>query len=133
MEVKFTILQLKDVENANLNLENRQENLLLKDVEEDLFAKRRRGRPRKSSARRRRGRPRKSSKKSRKWMQKASKSMKKRGTVGAFTRQAKRAGMGVQEYARHVIKKYKGKTKNARELQLLRRAVFARNAGKARH
>ena len=39
---------------------------------------------------------------------------------GAFTRKAKKAKMSVQKYARHIIKKYKGKTKNKREVKLLR-------------
>ena len=65
------------------------------------------------------------------WIQKAEKEMKKRGTEGAFTRQAKRHGKSVQAYATEVIKKYKGKkglTKT--ELRDLRRAVFAKNMGK---
>jgi hypothetical protein len=33
------------------------------------------------------------------WMQKAATSMKKKGTEGSFTRAAKRAGYGTQEYA----------------------------------
>ena len=43
------------------------------------------------------------------WVQKVEKSMKKDKTVGAFTRQAKKAGMGVQAYARKVIRELKGK------------------------
>ena len=49
---------------------------------------------------------------------------------GAFTRKAKKAKMSVQKYARHIIKKYKGKTKNKREVKLLRQAVFAKTAKK---
>ncbi len=49
---------------------------------------------------------------------------------GVFTRKAKRKGMSVQKYARYVIKKYKGKTKNKRQLKLLRQAVFAKTAKK---
>ena len=49
---------------------------------------------------------------------------------GVFTRKAKKKKMSVQKYARYVIKKYKGKTKNKRELKLLRQAVFAKTAKK---
>jgi hypothetical protein len=45
---------------------------------------------------------------------------------GVFTKKAKKANMSVQKYAQHVIKKYKGKTKNKRELKLLKQAVFAK-------
>ena len=47
---------------------------------------------------------------------------------GNFTKKAKKANMDVQQYARYVIKKYKGKTKTKKQLKLLREAVFARNA-----
>jgi len=66
------------------------------------------------------------------WLQAADKSMQKRGTVGAFTRQAKRKKMSVQGYAKKVIKDLKGKTKTPAQRTLLRRAVFARNMGKNR-
>ena len=36
----------------------------------------------------------------------------------------------VQKYARHVIKKYKDKTKNKQQLKLLRQAVFAKTVKK---
>ena len=36
--------------------------------------------------------------------------------------------MSVQQYARYVIKKYKGKTKTKKQTKLLKEAVFARNA-----
>ena len=49
---------------------------------------------------------------------------------GAFTRKAKKARMSVQKYARQIIKKYKGKTKNKREVKLLRQAIFAKTAKK---
>ena len=49
---------------------------------------------------------------------------------GVFTRKAKKHRMSVQKYARYIIKKYKGKTKNKRELKLLRQAVFAKTAKK---
>lgn len=45
---------------------------------------------------------------------------------GVFTKKAKKANMSVQKYAQQVIKKYKGKTKNKRELKLLKQAVFAK-------
>ena len=47
---------------------------------------------------------------------------------GSFTKKAKKANMSVQQYARYVIKKYKGKTKTKKQVKLLREAVFARNA-----
>ena len=49
---------------------------------------------------------------------------------GVFTRKAKKKKKSVQKYARYVIKKYKGKTKNKRQLKLLRQAVFAKTAKK---
>ena len=49
---------------------------------------------------------------------------------GVFTRKAKKNKMSVQKYARYIIKKYKGKTKNKRELKILRQAVFAKTAKK---
>ena len=49
---------------------------------------------------------------------------------GTFTRKAKKAKMSVQKYARYIIKKYKGKTKNKRQVKLLRQAVFAKTAKK---
>lgn len=36
--------------------------------------------------------------------------------------------MTVKQYADHVIKRYRGKTKNPRDVKLLRQAVFAKNA-----
>lgn len=38
-----------------------------------------------------------------KWIGPVVKEMKRKGTEGAFTAQAERAGMGVQEFARHVL------------------------------
>ena len=69
------------------------------------------------------------------WLQKADKSMERRGTEGAFTRQAAAHKMGVQQYAAKVIKDMKKKDKSGKKLtaaekKLLRRAVFARNMGK---
>lgn len=49
---------------------------------------------------------------------------------GVFTRKAKKHRMSVQKYARYVIKKFKGKTKNKKQLKLLRQAVFAKTAKK---
>ena len=68
------------------------------------------------------------------WIQKADKSMERRGTEGAFTRQAAAHKMGVQQYAAKVIKEMKKKDKRGQKLsasdkKLLRRAVFARNMG----
>jgi len=65
------------------------------------------------------------------WIQKANAEMKKKGTKGAFTRQAKAHGKSVQAYATEVIKKYKGKKGlTAIQKRNLRRAVFAKNMGK---
>jgi len=61
------------------------------------------------------------------WIQKANKEIKKDGTKGVFARKAKRRGMKTKTYANEVIRKYKGKTKNAREVKLLRQAVYAKN------
>lgn len=47
---------------------------------------------------------------------------------GCFTQKAKRNKMGVQQYANKIIKKYKGKTKSASQLKLLRQAVFAKTS-----
>tara|TARA_R110002096_G_scaffold261701_1_gene455299 strand:- start:431 stop:667 length:237 start_codon:yes stop_codon:yes gene_type:complete len=61
------------------------------------------------------------------WMQKVDREMDKDKTVGAFTRQAKRAGMSVQAYARKVIKELKGKKGlSVAQKTLLKRAVLAR-------
>lgn len=63
-----------------------------------------------------------------KWMQKAAARMKRKGTVGSFSRSAKKAGMSTSAYASKVLKpgsKASGLTK--------KRANFARNAAKARH
>lgn len=46
----------------------------------------------------------KKKRKRRKWMAKARRRMEQKGTVGAFTRQAKSAGKSVQEYATQVLK-----------------------------
>jgi hypothetical protein len=61
------------------------------------------------------------------WIQGVEKSMKKRGTEGAFTKEAKRHGKSVKAYATEVIKKYKGqKGLNMKQKRTLRRAVLAR-------
>ena len=62
--------------------------------------------------------------KNRKWMQSAAESMKRRGTVGSFTRMAKKAGKGVQTFARQ--------KKHAKGL-VGKKARFALAAAKARH
>jgi phosphotransferase system HPr-like phosphotransfer protein len=49
---------------------------------------------------------------------------------GVFTRKAKKKNMTVQQYAKYIIKKYKGKTKNKKQLKLLRQAVFVKTAKK---
>ena len=49
---------------------------------------------------------------------------------GVFTKKAKKKNMTVQQYAKYIIKKYKGKTKNKKQLKLLRQAVFAKTAKK---
>ncbi len=61
------------------------------------------------------------------WIQKANKEIKKDGTKGVFARKAKRHHLSTRTYANQVIRKYKGKTKNAREVKLLRQAVYAKN------
>lgn len=52
----------------------------------------------------------------------------KKKNRGKFTESAKRAGMGVQEYARHVLA-----NKNKYSSTLVKRANFARNAKKFKH
>ena len=60
-----------------------------------------------------------------KWMQHAAAEMKRKGTVGAFTKKAKRAGKSVAAEAKSVLKKgSKASTKTKRQ------AVFALNARK---
>jgi hypothetical protein len=49
---------------------------------------------------------------------------------GVFTKKAKQKNMSVQKYAKYIIKKYKGKTKNKKQLKLLRQAVFAKTSKK---
>lgn len=65
------------------------------------------------------------SKRKTKWMQKAAERMEQKGTVGEFTRKAKRAGMTVSQYASKVLAPgSKASTKTKRQ------AVFAKNAAK---
>ena len=52
----------------------------------------------------------------------------KKKNRGKFTESAKRAGMGVQEYARHVLA-----NKDKYSSTLVKRANFARNATKFKH
>jgi hypothetical protein len=59
------------------------------------------------------------------WLQDANKDMEKNNTKGRFTQQAKRAGMSVQQFARHVLQ-----NKAAYSTRTLRRAVFALNVAK---
>lgn len=62
-----------------------------------------------------------------KFFQKAEERMEEKGTKGAFTRSAKKAGEGVQAYARKVLANPKASTK------LKRRAAFAKAAGSVAH
>jgi len=57
-----------------------------------------------------------------KWIQKADKEMEKEGTVGAFTKQAKRVGMTPVAFAKKVLDNSKDYTKRTRE-----RAQFVKN------
>jgi hypothetical protein len=60
-----------------------------------------------------------------KWMQAARERMKRKGTVGSFSRAAKRAGMSTAAYARKVLKK--GSKASA---AMKKKAAFAKAAGK---
>tara|TARA_R110002020_G_scaffold86117_3_gene212329 strand:+ start:1233 stop:1463 length:231 start_codon:yes stop_codon:yes gene_type:complete len=56
------------------------------------------------------------------WLGEAVNRMKEKGTIGAFTKQAKRRGMSAQQFARFVLAnrdKFNSKT--------IKRAVFANN------
>ena len=60
------------------------------------------------------------------WIQEAAAKMKKKGTVGAFTKQAHSAGYeSPMSYARHVLA-----NKGRYSTQTIRRAAFALNANK---
>jgi hypothetical protein len=56
------------------------------------------------------------------WIQDAINQMKKKGTIGAFTKQAKREGLTPIEFAKKVLKNPKGYTIKTR-----RRAIFVKN------
>jgi len=60
------------------------------------------------------------------WMQQARQRMEQKGTVGAFTRQAKARGMTPTQFANYVLSH-----KNRFSTTTIRRAVFAKNAGGA--
>ena len=67
------------------------------------------------------------------WIQQVEKEMEKDGTEGAFTRQAKRAGKSVHDFAKEVVAKYKGKEGLTKHQEtLLKRAVLALNFEKMR-
>lgn len=61
----------------------------------------------------------------RKWIQSAVANMKKSGTIGAFTRQAKSRGMSPLEFARKVRN-----NPSAYDKTTIKRAIFALNANK---
>ena len=61
-----------------------------------------------------------------KWLQKASEKMQQKGTVGSFSKKARKAGMSTEGYAAKIMK-----SKNA-PAHLRQQANFARNAGKSR-
>jgi hypothetical protein len=63
------------------------------------------------------------------WITKAVSKMKKKGTVGAFRAQARKAGYSdTIAYARHVLA-----NKSRYDTRTIRRAAFALNAYKATH
>ena len=64
------------------------------------------------------------SKKKDNWIGKATAEMKKKGTVGLFTKKAKAKGMTAQEYADEILENPKGKS-----LKLRREAQFAHEMG----
>jgi hypothetical protein len=59
-----------------------------------------------------------------KWMQKAAEEMKEKGTVGSFSRAAKKAGESTQSFARE---------KASAQGKMGKKARFALAASKARH
>ena len=59
------------------------------------------------------------------WIQGVEAEMEKKGTVGAFTKQAKRAGMTVKEFTKEVLDNPDKYSKRTRE-----RAQFAKNVSK---
>lgn len=62
-----------------------------------------------------------------KWIQKATARMKRKGTVGSFSRAAKKAGMSTSAYARKVLKK--GSKASA---AMKKKAAFAKATSKFR-
>ena len=56
------------------------------------------------------------------WLNEAVDKMKEKGTIGAFTKQAKRRGMTAQQFARYVLA-----NKDKFNTRTIRRAVFAHN------
>lgn len=56
-----------------------------------------------------------------KFLAKARTSMERRGTVGSFTASAKKAGMGVQEFASHVLSE-----KSRASAAMRKKAAFAK-------
>lgn len=63
-----------------------------------------------------------------KWIQKSRRKMERKGTVGALTRQAKRAGFkSALSFARHVLAH-----KNRYSKKTVQRALWAINANKSR-
>jgi len=60
-----------------------------------------------------------------KWIQKAVKKMKQKGTIGSFSRAAKRAKMSTKAYANKVLKKGSKASK-----KMKKKALFARNVAK---
>ena len=65
-----------------------------------------------------------SSKNPDKWIGAAEKKMERKGTKGLFTKKAKRAGMGVQQYATYVLS-HKGKFSR----KTIEEANFAKRMG----
>ena len=60
------------------------------------------------------------------WMQKVNEDIKRRGTAGVFTAKAKRHGKSVHDYAKEVVRKYKGKPDlSPKQKTLLKEAVLA--------
>lgn len=60
------------------------------------------------------------------WMQEVNEDIKRRGTAGLFTKKAKRHGKSVHEYAKEVVRKYKGKPDlSPQQKTLLKEAVLA--------
>jgi len=58
-----------------------------------------------------------------KWMQAARNKMEKKGTVGSFTKAAKRAGMSTAAYQKQVLANPKASTKMKRKAAFRKAAV----------